>query len=76
MICSGNLIENNCIKCESNFSVIYQNETIISCIKETAPTPDRIDIIKNGTLIDGIIEIKPNYVDKTQLSEGYGCYQY
>ena len=69
MTCSGNSIENICIKCENNLSAIYENGTIISCIKEKPYTPDRIDIIKNGKLIDGIIEIKPDYVTKTQLSD-------
>ena len=65
MTCSGNLIENNCTKCENNLSAIYENGTIISCVIETLSTPDRIDIIKNGKLIDGIIENKPDYVNKT-----------
>ena len=68
--CSGNLDENNCTKCENNLLPVYENETIISCIEETSPTPDRIDIIKNGKLMDGIIENKPDHVTKTQLSDG------
>ena len=74
MTCSGNSIENNCTKCENNLSAIYQNGTIISCIKKNPSIPDRIDIIKNGKLIDGIIEIKPDYVIKTQLSDGIKYY--
>lgn len=42
--------------------------------KKNPSTPDRIDIIKNGKLIDGIIEIKPDYVTKTQLSDGIKYY--
>ena len=74
MTCSGNLDENNCTKCENNLLAIYENETIISCIEETSPTPDRIDIIKNGKLMEGIIENKPDYVTKTQLSDGIKYY--
>ncbi len=74
MTCSGNLIENKCTKCENNLSAIYENGTIISCVKETLSTPDRIDIIKNGKLIDGIIENKPDYIIKTQLSDGIKYY--
>ena len=70
MTCSGNLIENNCTKCENNLTAIYENGSIISCIEEPQSTLDRIDIIKNGKLVDGIIENIPNYVTKTQLSNG------
>ena len=69
MECSGNLIENNCTKCENDLSAIFEKGAIISCIKETLSTPDRIDIIKNGKLIDGIIENLPDYAIKTQLSD-------
>lgn len=34
---AGNLINNNYAKCENNLSDIYENETIISCIKEILP---------------------------------------
>lgn len=37
MTCSGNSIENNWTKCENNLSAIYQNGTIISCIKKILP---------------------------------------
>ena len=74
MICSGNLIENNCTKCENNLTAIYENGTIISCVEEDSPTPDRIDIIKGGKLIDGIIENKPGHVIKTELSDGIKYY--
>ena len=70
MTCSGNLIENNCTKCQNNLLAIYENGSIISFIEETSSTPDRIDIIKNGKLVDDIIEIKPDYVTNNQLSDG------
>ena len=34
---------------------------VISCDEIIASTPDRIDIIKNGKLVDGIIEIKGDH---------------
>ena len=74
MTWSGNLIENNCTKCENNCSPNYENGIIIKCIKENPSTPDRIDIIKNGKLIDGIIENKPDYAIKAQLSDGIKYY--
>ena len=74
--CSGNLINNTCIKCENNLTAIYENGEIISCVKEIISTPDRIDIIKNGTLIDGIIEIKGDHVTKTQLNNAIRYYTY
>ena len=74
MTCSGNLNEHTCSKCEDNLIPIYENGKIISCIKEDYSTPERIDIIKNGKLIDGIIEIKPEHVIKTQLSDSIKYY--
>ena len=47
-------MENICTKCQNNLLAIYENGTIISCIEVTSPTPDRIDIIKNGKLVRGI----------------------
>ena len=68
--CSGNLIENNCTKCQNNLSPLYENGIIVSCIEETSSGPYRIDIIVNGKLVDGVIENKPDYVTKIQLSDG------
>ena len=75
-ICSGNLINNTCIKCESNLTAIYENGKIISCVENIASTPDRIDIIKNGKLVDGIIEEKGSHVTKTQLENAIKYYTY
>ncbi len=33
-VCSGNLNNNTCIKCESNLTAIYENGIIISCIEK------------------------------------------
>ena len=63
-VCSGNLINNTCIKCENNLKA------------KTASTPDRIDIIKNGKLFDNIIEIKGDHVIKTQLDNAIKYYTY
>ena len=75
-ICSGNLINNTCIKCESNLTAIYENGKIISCIEKIDSTPGRIDIIKSGKLVDGIIEIKGDHVTKTQLDNATKYYTY
>ena len=74
MTCSGNSPEHICIKCEDNLIPFYENGKIISCNEEAFPTPDRIDIIKRGKLINGIIEEKPNHVTKTQLTDGIRYY--
>ena len=74
--CYGNLYENNCTKCNNNLTAVYKNNTIISCIKEISNSPERIDIIKNGILVDGIIEIKADHIIKTQLTEGIKYYTY
>ena len=75
-VCSGNLINNTCIKCENNLKAIYENGKIVSCEEKTASTPDRIDIIKNGKLFDNIIEIKGDHVIKTQLDNAIKYYTY
>ena len=49
---------------------IYENGSIILFIEVNSYTPDRINIIKNGKFVDDIIEIKPDYVTKTHLSDG------
>ena len=75
-VCSGNLINNICIKCESNLTAIYENGKIISCIEKIDSTPDRIDIIKSGKLVEGIIELKGDHVTKTQLDNATKYYTY
>ena len=63
---------NNCTKCFDNFLTKYENSVIISCFTET---PDRIDIIKNGNLTEGVIEIlTASGTIKTQLSNGIKYY--
>ena len=74
MTCTGNLINHICIKCENNFISLYEDKKIISCIKKSYLTPDRIDIIKNGKLMYDNIEIIPNHVIKTQLSDSIKYY--
>ena len=75
-VCSGNFINNTCIKCENNFTAIYENGKIISCVENIASTPDSIDIIKSGKLLDNIIEVKGNHVTKTQLDNAIKYYTY
>ena len=75
-ICSGNLINNTCVKCENNLTAVYEDGKIVSCEEKIASTPDRIDIIKNGKLNDSIIEIKGDHVTKTQLDNAIRYYTY
>ena len=44
--------------------------------KKNPSTPDRIDIIKNGKLLDNIIEVKGDHVTKTQLDNAIKYYTY
>ena len=66
-ICENNI----CEKCLENFLTKYENDTIISCYSEI---PDRIDIINNGKLKEGIIEIVSDNAIKTQLNNSIKYY--
>ena len=61
----------NCTKCLDNFLTKYENDTIISCDREI---PERIDIIKNGILTEGVIELLNDNAIKTQLSNSIKYY--
>ena len=66
------LCENNfCIKCLDNFLSKYENGIITSCYSEI---PERIDIINNGRLKEGIIEIISDNTIKTQLNNSIKYY--
>ena len=60
-------LNDKCTKCEDNFIPEFINGEINSCYKEI---PERIDIVTNGQINEGVIEIKEDYVVKTQLSNG------
>ena len=66
-ICSGNINNDICYKCFDEFFPEIENDKIIFCNK-------RIDIVKNGKLVDGIIENKGEHVQKTQLEDGIKYY--
>ena len=62
---------NNCSKCFDGFLSKIENDTIISCYEKKLEVkiPERIDIIRNGTLQEGVIEIVDDFVKKTQLDD-------
>ena len=65
--CSGNGTFNKCLNCSAGLYPKFGNGEIISCDE---PSIGRIDIIKDGVLMDGIIEITQDYVVKTQVTNG------
>ena len=62
---------NNCSKCFDGFLTKVENYTIISCYQDI---PERIDIIRNGILSEGVFEIKDDHVQKTQLNNSIRYY--
>jgi hypothetical protein len=69
--CSGNGTFNKCLNCSAGLYPKFGNGEIISCDESSI---GRIDIIKDGVLMDGIIEITQDYVVKTQVTNGRKYY--
>lgn len=67
----------NCEICESEgFLSEVENDSINSCNINASKIeiPERIDIIKNGFLTDGVIEIKGDHIQNTQLNDSIRYY--
>lgn len=62
---------NKCIKCFDNYLYKIENDSIVSCYNEI---PERIDIIRNGKLNKGVIELLNGNTIKTQLSDSLKYY--
>ena len=68
--CSGYFTNDKCLECIDGLGSLIKNNEIINCYD----LPERIDIVINGALVDGIIEKKADHVEKIQLNNGIKYY--